>query len=201
MRASNDYVAWTPHTTREQRTVPVHPADGGASRGQATTSDFYGCALRPRLGIAGSLGTDSFRIKIGLDNMLNMGITNLKKQNLPDPPYESYAFCRFSPDPVTFKPFVGFESELAKVLFGAELGITYSSFRLSKGHYRWCDYETIEKYYLGSGPGVFAGLMLAFRADRNTYIGAMYGFENYFIQNRQDIQCHTISLLFRKTFW
>ena len=200
-RASSDYVGWTPHASREQRTVPIHPADGGPSRGQATTPNYYGCPLRPRFGIAGSLGTDEFRVKIGLDNMFNMGIMAGKKQDLPDPPYESYAFSKLSPDLITFRPFIGIEAEvLDTLLIGTELGITYSSFSLSKGHYRWDDYETIEKYSLGSGLGIFTGIKLALKVDDNLYIGAMYGYENYFINEKPDIQCHTFSILLRKTF-
>ncbi|MBW2972875.1 hypothetical protein KY346_00610 [Candidatus Woesearchaeota archaeon] len=200
LRSGIDYVGWTPHTTSEQRTVPIHPADGGSSRGKITTQNYYDCPFRPRLGIAGSLGNDSCRIKIGLDNMLNLGIMNGEEQDLPKP-YESYGFSTFHPDLITFKPFIGLETEfLDTLLISLEAGITYSSFRLYKGHYRWADYEKIEKYSLGSGPGVFAGMDLALKLDKDIYFGARFGFENYFIDGRPDIQCYSGSLLLIKTF-
>jgi len=41
---------------------------------------------------------------------------------------------------------------------------------------------------------------LALKLDKDIYFGARFGFENYFIDGRPDIQCYSGSLLLIKTF-
>ena len=152
----------SPKLSKEQKYVPIHPADGGAERGGSNLSITPALEMfDTRFGLEGSTGFKRFRVKAGANLSylvpLNSGdvkdgypkqndqgnsLASIKLQPLPWP-YESYAYGQFRKlSELETEPFVGIEffpgSELGISL---EIGKPSSTFRYEKGHWRWDSFE------------------------------------------------------------
>lgn len=163
-RWGNEYVHWSSNLPSEERTVSVHPADGGAGRGGVTVDDSFSCPFRPKFGLEVATEGD-VRVSAGIDATYNFGIENQELQPLPEP-YESYGYACFRPWLVMPEPFVSLSADVARDWsLNAEVGMPYSEFRLERGHYRWDDNEALEEIDLGGGFGWSASLGVEYRRE------------------------------------
>jgi hypothetical protein len=148
-----------PNLSIQDRTVTVHPADGGPSRGEVVLD--YGDSYNiPSLGASysASIGTRSLiRAKAGIEGRWNLswdydGCVEQKLQPLPRP-YESYGYSAYKQNEFAYKPFVGVDLTLFDHLrLGVEFGRPSGEFDYEIGDYRWDTYTPrYEKSWKGMG--------------------------------------------------
>lgn len=201
IRAALDIVESTAGLSREKRSVPIHPDDGGPSRG-GVMLDMEAGGLTPRLGLELSRGTEDLRLKIGGDMKFDLGNemeSNEKRQNLP-PPYESYGYGNVFQE-YTFIPFVGLDMNLSdSTNFGFEIGTPFARHVYEIGDYRYGHHTARAKdSYNGFGNSINATLKSELLPGY--VIGIVYGIEKYDVRlagEKTDIDVQSVSLFFRK---
>jgi hypothetical protein len=192
--------------SKEKRTIPVHPDDGGASKGGVVINlneVDAASTVRANLGLEGSIGTEYIRFKAGGDIKLNpQGVEHRELQPLPFP-YESYGCARLTSETLTFAPFIGVDVKLKNNWrFGIELGAPYDCYRVEKWHYRFDQNELTEKDSW-RGYGTSFRVMVSYGSD-DVFIGFGYGQEIYPVKlfnEKTDINVHTFSFVIGKDFW
>lgn len=123
--------------------IPIHPDDGGTSRGGVHTEFEYPGCFFVSAGLECSIGTRETRFSGGIDFRAGGSYNEAQEiQPLP-PPYESYGWTEeemSSP----YMPFVRFNQKVSReVSIGFEAGFPYAEVEASTGHYRNNQYETI----------------------------------------------------------
>ena len=130
------------------------PYDFNEPEGGGMQNDIdYAISPAIRLGVEGSLGTDAFRVKTGIDSSLNLfGFTdnayrspNSRVQREPIVG-ESYSFTQFTPHPYIFTPFVGIEGNVDdSLIVGVEVGPAITGFTLRVGRDTYSQWRTYRK--------------------------------------------------------
>jgi len=136
----------------ELQTTPIHPDDGGPSRGSATTDIKGGWGSSLSVGVEGLIGSGRLRFAGGIDGRYNYLFTDSKDsmydtalQPLPWP-YESYAFTELKIGGLTYMPFAGVKIDLNEdSTLGIQVGFPNTQFDYRSGHYRYSALETVRK--------------------------------------------------------
>jgi hypothetical protein len=200
---------YTPHLGKKTQTVPIHPADGGPSRGEATADIKWGFDMRFSYGIEGSFGTEKLRINAGLDGILDLGgiapggyrsgIYAVELQPLPaSEGYESYAFTCLEPTLLTYMPFAGLEIKPSdKTKLGFEFGMPHNKFKFNKGHDRWGMWETTERdSWEGFGKSIGLYFTLEDRKGRDTLCWGISreSYDSEFLGEKGKIDIYLLSM-------
>jgi hypothetical protein len=207
-----DWVGWDQEFTAAQRTVSVHPDDGGPSAGAATV-DVDGIEATVRVGLLGAVGPRACRFLVGTDVRVNpqYDSDNFDDTDLHDKErqplgagYDSYAYGLFDTGDYTIIPFIGVESIIAdNLIFGLEYSRPRTKLTWETGHYRYDELQAVtHDSWESFGHGGRARAGYIFDKDLG-YLGLEYGHTRYdaeFSGIDTDISTNTVSLVFEARF-
>ena len=211
VRVAYDIVGWDPGLSSVQRTVPVHPNDGGPANG-AVTLDIGGSTSGPRLGLLAAIGPNFLRLVFGGEVRINpmaddeefgVGQHDHEMQPLPFL-HESRGYALFDPNQYTLTPFIGVESIIFKqFILGLEYGAPHTEFTWEKGHERFDEFQIIEKdVWDGRGHSGRIRFGYIFSEDLG-YVGIEYAREHYdaeFSGIDTDVDANVFSIVFEARF-
>ena len=218
---SFDMISWRPKVSSSQRTVSVHPDDGGAGVGSVKL-DLDGTSSAQRLGVNLTSGNGKLRFVLGLDcrfNNIYSGIDDedddedweygdgpmrdIERQPLPWN-YYSYGYAWIEPSDYNWIPYLGVEAEINNLfILGLEAGAPYGKFSYERGHYRNLVATPLEKDSWRGFGGRASGKVGLRILDNRGVVGLQYAFERYdarFAGQPTDIDAHVFSLFFSMRF-
>jgi hypothetical protein len=183
----------------EIQTIPFHPSDGGAERGNtlAEIKDEQGFNATIHLG--GSVGTKNFKLKGGIEGRIHPDvlIEKRKRENLPLP-YDSYASSILDLNKFGYSPYIGVEANFGNWFLSAEQSFPKLKGEIITTQERYNQKNIINQYSFNSrGNGTKFALGIG---NKESSLGVFYKNEKFDIGNKNEIKAKSYGLFLRHLF-